>query len=153
MNKSITTQIQDTGSNLAKKIILSIDKSLTETYFKIYVCNNGNDSIPTWEDCTQSVKNKEYYVFENKSKTALNGAIIVKMVIEYSDILNINSLTSTNYIYDIKYVASTSDGITILSNSTIKTFTTEVVLKLWDECQLTDTTGYESILTEVTTNG
>lgn len=52
----------------------------------VSVCNNANDENPTWEDCTSEVKANLVHVFENKTKTAENWAINIKVEIEATGI-------------------------------------------------------------------
>lgn len=37
---------------------------------QVWICNNGNDASPTWEDITQKVKAGQKHYFTNKTKTA-----------------------------------------------------------------------------------
>ena len=53
--------------------------------YAVWVCNNANDENPTWEDCTNEVKSNLAHVFENKTKTAENWAINIKVEIDASD--------------------------------------------------------------------
>lgn len=49
---------------------------------KIYVCNNGFDESPTWEDATDKVLGKLVYHFTNTVKTAANWGVNVKVCID-----------------------------------------------------------------------
>lgn len=49
--------------------------------FKVYVCNNGFDASPTWEDATNSVLGNAVHVFNNEAKTAGSWGVIVKVVV------------------------------------------------------------------------
>jgi len=50
-----------------------------EATFKVYVCNNGYDSVPTWEDATSSVTGNLIHIFENKTKTADSWGVLIKV--------------------------------------------------------------------------
>ena len=50
-----------------------------EATFKVYVCNNGYDSVPTWEDATSSVTGNLIHIFEIKTKTADSWGVLVKV--------------------------------------------------------------------------
>jgi hypothetical protein len=49
--------------------------------FKVEVCNNGYDTSPTWEDCTDAVKSGLVHVFTNKTKTASNWGVLVRVTV------------------------------------------------------------------------
>jgi hypothetical protein len=52
------------------RIKLSITRNIpAEASFAVYVCNNGYDKTPTWEDATDSVIGSTVHVFENSTKT------------------------------------------------------------------------------------
>ena len=52
------------------RIKLSIPRNIpAEASFAVYVCNNGYDKTPTWEDATDSVIGSTVHVFENSTKT------------------------------------------------------------------------------------
>lgn len=53
--------------------------------WSVKVCNNANDTEPTWEDCTTEVKANLVHVFTNKTKTADNWAINIKVEIDASE--------------------------------------------------------------------
>jgi len=53
-----------------------------EATFKVYVCNNGYDSVPTWEDATSSVTGNLIHIFENKTKTANSWGVLVKVEVD-----------------------------------------------------------------------
>lgn len=54
--------------------------------WSVKVCNNANDAEPTWEDCTAEVKANLVHVFTNKTKTANNWAINIKVEIDASEL-------------------------------------------------------------------
>lgn len=45
----------------------------------VWMCNNGNDEAPTWEDVTQNAIYGEKYYFENTVKTASTWGVKVKV--------------------------------------------------------------------------
>lgn len=149
MSKSVITKSQDTGTNLAKKIIITIDKQLDNEYYRVYVCNNGNDTIPTWEDCTEATINKEYYSFVNTTKTSEIGAIMVKVMLDYNNVLNINLTTSSDYLFNINYIILDNEGMSVINKITLKDFILEPTNKLWYEYELVDANECESITNEV----
>lgn len=53
--------------------------------FKVSVCNNAFDDMPTWEDMTREVESESVYVFTNNSKTATNWGIGIKVEVERND--------------------------------------------------------------------
>lgn len=64
------------------RIKLFVSRSIPEgADFKVYVCNNGFDSSPTWEDATSSVLQSSAHVFTNESKNAGNWGVSVKVVV------------------------------------------------------------------------
>lgn len=56
-----------------------------ESSFKVYVCNNGNDASPTWEDATSSVTGGLVHIFENETKTAPTWGVKVKVEVNRLD--------------------------------------------------------------------
>lgn len=53
-----------------------------EATFKVYVCNNGYDSVPTWEDATSSVTGSLIHIFENTTKTAASWGVLIKVEVD-----------------------------------------------------------------------
>lgn len=49
---------------------------------KYEVCNNSHDAKPTWEDATTMVKAGKAFNFQNKTKTASQAGIDIKVTIE-----------------------------------------------------------------------
>lgn len=49
--------------------------------FEVYVCNNGNDPVPAWENATEAVLGRRAHVFENNMKQATNWGVNVKVEI------------------------------------------------------------------------
>ena len=71
------------SETMPKRISLSVSKDIpSNAIFKVEVCNNGNDSKPTWEDATSSVIGAMVHVFENTSKTSAEWAIRIKVSVD-----------------------------------------------------------------------
>lgn len=65
------------------KTIMSITKDVpTSSLMQVYVCNNGNDLEPTWEDITQQIKDGEKFFFANTEKTAETWGYNIKVSIQ-----------------------------------------------------------------------
>ena len=61
----------------------------------IWICNNGNDAAPTWEDITNEALNGMKHYFTNTTKTAKNWGVKVKVK------LLRGSATKTCYIQSV----------------------------------------------------
>lgn len=61
----------------------------------IWICNNGNDASPTWEDITTKALNSQKHFFTNTTKTASDWGVKVKVK------LLRGSATETCYIQSI----------------------------------------------------
>ena len=62
---------------------------------QVWICNNGNDASPTWEDVTQKVRTGQKHYFTNQTKTAASWGVKVK-----AKLLR-GSATETCYIQSI----------------------------------------------------
>jgi hypothetical protein len=62
--------------------------------FQAWICNNGHDASPAWEDCTQSVLTGQKHYFENAAKTADNWGVKVKARLERGSAVGAVSITS-----------------------------------------------------------
>ena len=70
------------ASTMPTRIKVSVTKTLPpEATFKIEVCNNGYDSSPTWEDATSSMNSGLVYLFSNKTKTATNWGVRIRVTV------------------------------------------------------------------------
>lgn len=87
---------KDTKAN-ATQVLISVSRKIDEkSTFKTLVCNNANDTKPTWEDVTDSLE--KIYNFKNTTKTASTWAIGVKVEVvrgkdagdSYIDAIGIN---------------------------------------------------------------
>ena len=62
---------------------------------QVWICNNGNDASPTWEDITTKALNSQKHFFTNTTKTASDWGVKVKVK------LLRGSATETCYIQSI----------------------------------------------------
>ena len=62
---------------------------------QVWICNNGNDASPTWEDITQKARTGQKHYFTNQTKTAAAWGVKVK-----AKLLR-GSATETCYIQSI----------------------------------------------------
>lgn len=71
-----------TSDTCPTRIKITVTRNIpAESNFKIYVCNNGFDTSPTWEDATTSVTGGLVHVFENTTKTGATWGVIIKVVV------------------------------------------------------------------------
>ena len=71
------------SSTMPTRIMLVVTRNIPSTStFKVEVCNNGFDASPTWEDATDAVKSGLVHVMTNKTKTATNWGVLVKVTVE-----------------------------------------------------------------------
>ncbi|WP_217492925.1 Ig-like domain-containing protein [Brevibacillus laterosporus] len=65
----------------AKRILITIDATVPPgADYKVEVCNNAFDELPTWEDATNHVKFNRGFIFTNKEKTAEKWGVSVRFV-------------------------------------------------------------------------
>ena len=70
------------ATTMPSRIMLVVTRNLPATAtFKVEVCNNGHDTTPTWEDCTNAVRSGMVHVFSNKTKTATNWGVVVRVTV------------------------------------------------------------------------
>ena len=70
------------STTMPSRIMLVVTRNIpTNATFKVEVCNNGNDTTPTWEDCTDAVKSGLVHVFSNKVKTAGSWGVVVRVTV------------------------------------------------------------------------
>jgi hypothetical protein len=70
------------ASTMPSRIMLVVTRNIpSAATFKVEVCNNGNDASPTWEDATDAVMSGLVHVFVNKSKTAANWGVLVRVTV------------------------------------------------------------------------
>ena len=49
---------------------------------QVWVCNNGNDDEPAWENCTNAVLKKRIFYFENEEKTAPEWGVKLRVKLQ-----------------------------------------------------------------------
>ena len=65
------------------RIMLVVTRNIpTAATFKVEVCNNGFDAVPTWEDATTAVKNGLVHVFTNQNTTVGKWGVLVRVTVE-----------------------------------------------------------------------
>lgn len=80
---SIRNSTPWSSSTMPSRIMVVITRNLpSEATFKVEVCNNGYDASPKWEDATDAVKSGLIHVFTNKTKTASNWGVLVRVTVE-----------------------------------------------------------------------
>lgn len=78
------------------KALVNIQGSFpTGSTLTVWICNNGNDASPTWENITQKALNGTKHFFTNTTKTAANWGVKIKVK------LLRGSAASTCYIQSI----------------------------------------------------
>ena len=81
------------STTMPSRIMLVITRNIpSESTFEVAVCNNGYDTTPIWEDCTDAVKSGLVHVFANKVKTAGTWGVLVRVTV------NRNGATGACYI-------------------------------------------------------
>lgn len=61
---------------------VNIELDLVKTFgcsTTVEICNNGNDTIPAWEDVSTVVKSGVNHIFANKTKTADEWKVVIKI--------------------------------------------------------------------------
>ena len=62
------------------KALVNIQGNFPTGYtLNVYICNNGNDASPTWEDITQKARTGQKHFFTNQTKTASAWGVKVKV--------------------------------------------------------------------------
>lgn len=70
------------STTMPSRIMLVITRNIpSESTFKVEVCNNGYDTTPVWEDCTDAVKSGLVHVFTNKVKTSGTWGVLVRVTV------------------------------------------------------------------------
>lgn len=71
------------STNMPGRAKIYVNRQIpTNAIFKVYACNNAFDTNPTWEDVTSSVTNNLVYMFTNKTKTATDWGVKIKVVVD-----------------------------------------------------------------------
>ena len=71
-----------TTSKAVAKISLEVGWNTANASGQVFVCNNAYDTSPTWEDMTSSVGSNLVYNLTNKTKTASNWGLSVKVIVK-----------------------------------------------------------------------
>nr|DAN13717.1 MAG TPA: hypothetical protein [Caudoviricetes sp.] len=61
---------------------VNIELDLVKTFgcsTTVEICNNGNDTVPVWEDVSTVVKSGVNHIFANKTKTADKWKVVIKI--------------------------------------------------------------------------
>ena len=61
---------------------VNVELDLVKTFgcsTTVEICNNGNDTVPVWEDISTVVKSGVNHIFENKTKTADKWKVVIKI--------------------------------------------------------------------------
>ena len=67
---------------------VNVELDLVKTFgcsTTVEICNNGNDTVPVWEDISTVVKSGVNHIFANKTKTADNWKVVIKIHIVRND--------------------------------------------------------------------
>ena len=74
------TDTMPTAVNVELDLVKTFGCSTT-----VEICNNGNDTVPAWEDISTVVKSGVNHIFANKTKTADNWKVVIKIHIVRND--------------------------------------------------------------------
>lgn len=67
-------------SYMPTKALVNIQGSFPAgSTLQVWICNNGNDAEPTWEDITQKALNSQKHFFTNDTKTAADWGVKIKV--------------------------------------------------------------------------
>ena len=61
---------------------VNVELDLVKTFgcsTTVEICNNGNDTVPVWEDISTVVKSGVNHIFANKTKTADKWKVVIKI--------------------------------------------------------------------------
>lgn len=68
------TATMPTAVNVELELVKTFGCSTT-----VEICNNGNDTVPVWEDISTVVKSGVNHIFANKTKTADKWKVVIKI--------------------------------------------------------------------------
>jgi hypothetical protein len=64
-------------------VLINISASKPEgSILQVWVCNNGNDEEPSWEDCTNAVLTKRVFNFINNAKTSSAWSVKLRVKLQ-----------------------------------------------------------------------
>jgi len=70
------------ASDMPARIVVNVDRQIPEgATFQVLVCNNGYDTEPVWEDCTNRVIMGILHHFTNTKKTTAEWGVNVRVLI------------------------------------------------------------------------
>lgn len=68
------------ADDMPTKALVNIQGSFPAgSTLQVWICNNGNDAAPTWEDITQKALTSQKHFFTNQTKTATNWGVKLKV--------------------------------------------------------------------------
>jgi hypothetical protein len=68
------------ADDMPTKALVNIQGSFpVGSTLQVWICNNGNDAEPTWEDITQKALNSQKHFFTNDTKTAADWGVKIKV--------------------------------------------------------------------------
>ena len=68
------------GDDMPTKALVNIQGSFPAgSTLQVWICNNGNDAEPTWEDITSKILAGQKHFFTNQTKTAENWGVKLKV--------------------------------------------------------------------------
>ena len=71
------------SSTMPTRVMIVVTRVTPATSkFKVEVCNNGYDASPKWEDATDAVVSGLVHVFSNKTKTATDWGVLIRVTVE-----------------------------------------------------------------------
>ena len=86
---------------MPERAILSMSANVpAEASIKIEITNNGLDDKPVWQDCTAQVLGNEKIFFSNKSKTATQWAVNVRVTGDKKTATDVLSVSIIGGFYD-----------------------------------------------------
>ena len=88
---------KDTAKNATQSIISVSRKIDVKSSFKVYVCNNANDTTPSWEEVTGMLE--KIYTIKNATKTATSWAFGLKVEVVRGKDAGDSYLNAIGYSY------------------------------------------------------
>ena len=68
------------ADDMPTKALVNIQGSFpTGSTLQVWICNNGNDAEPTWEDITTQALTSQKHFFTNQTKTAASWGVKIKV--------------------------------------------------------------------------
>lgn len=88
---------KDTAKNATQSIVSVSRKIDVKSSFKVYVCNNANDTTPSWEEVTGMLE--KIYTIKNATKTATSWAFGLKVEVVRGKDAGDSYLNAIGYSY------------------------------------------------------